>query len=76
MPYDFSMEYLDLMDFGEDFGYGADYTFDFDESGRDAVVNGSDNSASDMSVASIKNCCPCCSYPLQRWRKRHYFVYP
>jgi hypothetical protein len=55
-PYDFSMEYLDLMDFGEDFGYGADYTFDFDESGRDAVVNRSDNSASNMSVASIKNC--------------------
>jgi hypothetical protein len=30
-PYDFSMEYLELMDFGEEFGSGAYYIFDFDE---------------------------------------------
>ncbi len=73
MPYDFSMKYLELMDFGEDFGYGADYTFDFDESGSDTGVNRSDNFASDMSFASIENCCLGCSYPLQH-RQCHYFV--
>jgi hypothetical protein len=71
------MDYLDVMDFREDSGYSADYTFDFDESGSDARVNRSDNSVqtvSDITVASIKNPFCCHSYPLQCQTRGHYFV--
>ncbi len=62
------------MDIGDDVGFLADFTFDFNESGSYAGLNSSEDSVrspSDISVASIEHL-PYRQYPLQCHAYHHF----